>query len=237
MAPACRVGTRPPAPAAHPAPLSGHLLLSVLSPPPSEAREPQRPPRPGPRSPRSLPFSGSQAGLLTPPPPLSCFMGSRHSPKRGVPGSPRLVGRAYHLQPRTRDSTGSGAQLRRAHLVRSSWGGDGETQFNSSVLSVIPVPFPQTVADTHPFHSRMQMTETLAFSRDLPGPFPLLTIQDVGFSSSQSIEVQPFTPFSTFIDPGVRASSALLLRTQESKIPSPSSPRLQELESPTPSSH
>lgn len=86
--------------------------------------------------------------------------------------------------------------------MRSSWGGDGETHFNSSVLSLISVPSPQTsVADTHTFHSGMQMTETLAFSRDLPDPFPLLTIQDVRFSSSQSIEVQPFTPFLHFHRP------------------------------------
>lgn len=101
MAPAYRDGARPPAAAAHPEPLSWHLLLSVLPPLPLSTPQPQdveeeragNPdfrPAPGPPSPCSRPFSGCQEGLLSPPAPLHR---SRHAPKRGVRGGPRPVGR------------------------------------------------------------------------------------------------------------------------------------------------
>lgn len=178
MAPAGRAGTRPPAAAAHSAPLSGHLLLSVRLPPlhptpqPQDAQgeragEPWRPPSTPQHPPR--PAQALPAGAPTPS--QGPQRGSPHTPGRWVGGGPRLVGRSLRCP----------ASASRLILPQSTaspsppgekpLGWTGGALLNGSVPSLVPVPSPETLmADTPLTPSQIQVTGTLLFLRNLSGP-------------------------------------------------------------------
>lgn len=90
MAPACGVGTRPPASAAQPAPRSAPAPVSPPAaappdPPPQDAEEeragePRRPPRPRPSQPQLPPLLTVPGGAPVSPPR---FTDSQHAPKGG----------------------------------------------------------------------------------------------------------------------------------------------------------
>lgn len=178
MAPAGRAGTRPPAAAAHSAPLSGHLLLSVRlpqlhpTPQPQDAQgeragEPWRPPSYPPAYPqaRSGPPSGCSHASQGPQ------RGSRHTPGRWVRGGPRLVGRSLRCPASASRLNPPQSTASPSPPGEKPLGWMGGALLNGSVPSLVPVPSPETlVADTPLTPSQIQVTGTLLFLRNLSGP-------------------------------------------------------------------
>lgn len=191
MAPAGRAGTRPPAAAAHSAPLSGHLLLSVRLPPLHPTPQPQdeqgggEPGNPGvpPPAPQHPPRP-AQALPAGAPTLLRVPSGAPGTPQEGgLEAVPGWWGGACGVQPRPLDSTRPRAQLRRAHLVRSPWGGWG-AHFSTVLSPLWSQSLPQRPwwLTPHSLLLRYRSQGPFYSSETCQGRVPLST-QDLGFSS------------------------------------------------------